>query len=369
MAEEEKQAGVEPEAEKSEEDLINEWVNMAAEEGEEGGAGADGGMSELDERILDQNEIDSLLGVSDGDEGDNSGLRQLLENTTVTYERLPLLERIFDSFERYLSTSLRQFTADNVDVAIENITSIRFEEYLNSIPLPAGLVIVNAVGLDDYILVVYESRLIYAVVDILLGGRKAKPAKVEGRQFTTIERRMVENLSEVVLNELGVAFEPVSPVNFTFERMEVNTRFAQITREGNAVILVTVRVILEDRDGLMYFCIPYATLEPIREQLAQQFMGEKFGQDNIWENHLAHELHYTEVELSAVMDEKEFTLNEVMKWKLGDTIQFNAKPNAPVKVSVGDVYKLAGYVGHVDKQLAVRLTKNITDVNNEVKEG
>lgn len=365
--EEKKEAGTEPEAEKSEEDLINEWVNMAAEEGDDAGS-ASRGMSEFDERILDQNEIDSLLGVSGDDDGNNSGIRQLLENTTITYERLPLLERIFDSFERLLSTSLRQFTADNVDVAIENITSIRFEEYLNSIPLPAGLVIVNAVGLDDYILVVYESRLIYAVVDILLGGRKAKPAKIEGRQFTTIERRMVENLSEVVLHELGASFEPVSPVNFTFDRMEVNPRFAQITRPGNAVILVTVRVILEDRDGLMYFCIPYATLEPIRDQLAQQFMGEKFGQDNIWENHLAHELHYTEIELSAVMDEKEFTLSEVMKWKLGDTVQFNARPNSPVKISVDDVYKLSGYVGHIDKQLAVRITKNVTDINNEMKE-
>jgi flagellar motor switch protein FliM len=350
-------------APKSEEELLDDWMNMAAAEGEEEESGP------VDDRILDQNEIDSLLGLDTGEEDDGpGGIRALLDNSIISYERLPLLEVIFDRFERLVSTSLRQFTADNVDISIDNITSVRFGEYLNNVPLPAGLVVVNAVGLDDYILVVYESRLIYAVVDILLGGRKARPAKIEGRQFTTIERRMVEDLSEVVLNDLARAFEPVSPIKFVYERMEVTPRFAAISREGNAAVLITVRVNLEEREGVIQFCMPYATLEPIRDQLLQSFMGEKFGHDNIWENHLSQELYHTTIEMRAVVDEVTYSLNDVLKWRLGDTIMLNARKDTSVKMKCGSEVKLIGRMGKADDKTAVKITHTISDINN-AKEG
>ena len=372
MADEQKQAqapaaaeGAEnAEAAKSEEELLDEWVNMAAAEDGEAGA-TDAAAKPADDRILDQSEIDSLLGIDGGESGAGSnGMRALLESNVISYERLPLLEVVFDRFERLMSTSLRQFTADNVDISVENITSVRFGEYLNSVPLPAGLVVVNAKGLEDYILMVYESRLIYAVVDVLLGGRKARPAKIEGRNFTTIERRMMEKLSSVVLKGLIDAFEPVAPITFEYERMEVNPRFATITREGNACILVTVRINLEERDGLLQFCLPYATLEPIREQLLQQFMGEKFGHDNIWENHLAQELYNTTVDIKCVLDEQEYDLNDVLKWRLGDTIMLNAKQGAPVHLKCGETVKMTGRMGKADDWLAVKVIRTIADVNN-----
>ena len=353
---------------KSEEELLNEWMNMAAAEGgekDEAAAAEEGADGKVDDRILDQNEIDSLLGVDEEDsEAGRGGIRALLESNIISYERLPLLEIIFDRFERIMSTSLRQFTADNVDLSIENITSVRYGEYMNTIPLPAGLVVVNAVGLDDYILVVYESRLIYAVVDILLGGRKARPAKIEGRNFTTIERKMVEKLSEVVLAGLDEAFSPVAPIQFKYERMEVNTRFATVTREGNACILVTVRVNLEERDGLMQFCLPYATLEPIRDQLLQQFMGEKFGHDNIWENHLAQELFHTSVGMKCVLDEQKYQLRDVLEWRVGDTVVLGAKKGDPVRLKCGHHTKLKGVMGKADDRMAVKITHNVSDMNN-----
>jgi flagellar motor switch protein FliM len=351
------------EAPKTEEQLLDDWLNMAAEQGEEE-------TGPVDDRILDQNEIDSLLGLDTGDDNDGpGGIRALLDNSVISYERLPLLEVIFDRFERLVSTSLRQFTADNVDISIDNITSVRFGEYLNNVPLPAGLVVINAVGLDDYILVVYESRLIYAVVDVLLGGRKARPAKIEGRQFTTIERRMVEDLSEVILSDLAKAFEPVAPIKFVYERMEVNPRFAAVSREGNAAVLVTVRVNLEEREGVIQFCMPYATLEPIRDQLLQSFMGEKFGHDNIWENHLSQELYHTTVEMRAVVDEVTYSLNDVLTWRLGDTIMLNAKKNTSVRMKCGNKVKLIGRMGKADDRMAVKVTHTISDINNAEQGG
>lgn len=359
MAEEEKQV--------SEEELLSEWESMADDE-----ASLDAAPRETDpagaDRILDQNEIDSLLGIDSNDSDNLRGIRALVDTSVVNYERLPMLEVVFDKFERYLSTSLRHFTADNVDITIEDISSVRFGDYLDNVPLPAGLIVVEAVGLDDYILAVYESRLIYAIVDILLGGRKARPARIEGRNFTPIERSITENLTKVVLKDLSEAFAPVAPVQFKEERMEVNPRFATITRPGNAAILVNVRINLEERDGLMQFCMPYATLEPVREQLLQQFMGEKFGQDNIWENHLAQELYHTRVEMSAVLDEFSIPLGKAMNWRIGDTLQLNVRPQSKIKIKCGNVMKLVGELGRADRNLAIKITRNISDVNNQQEE-
>lgn len=352
-------------APKKEEQMLKDWQNMAANEGKPEAAAAVGEDGKPP-KILDQSEIDALLGT-EGDKGKHftgHGVRALLDQSVVNYEKLPMLEVIYDKFERLLSTSLRQYTADNVDVTIMNMTSVRFGDYLNQIPLPAGIVVVNVLGLDDYVLLVYETDLIYAVVDVMLGGRKSRPAATESRQFTAIERKILETLTEIVLKDLGDAFAPVAPVQFKSERMEVNPRFTVISQEANVAILVTVKVNLEGREGRMQFCLPYATLEPIREQLLQQFMGEKFGQDNIWENHLSQELYHTTMAMDAVLDKMQLPLNEVLEWRVGDTIPLNARENSPIRMECGGVLKLVGQMGRALDFKAVRITHNVTDLNN-----
>jgi flagellar motor switch protein FliM len=231
------------------------------------------------------------------------------------------------------------------------------------------LVVVKAEGLDDYILLAYESQLIYAVVDILLGGRKSRPARIEGRYFTTIERSILDNLTHVVLGQLGEAFTPVKKVEFKYERMEVNPRFAVVTRDGNAAIVYTVRINLEGREGNMQFCLPYAALENVRDKLLQQFMGEKVGQDNIWESHLSAELHHTKVPMEAVLDEVKIPLSEVLEWRLGDTIELNARQTSPVKLRIGGRTKLIGHMGKALDYKAVKLTNNVADVNAAKERG
>lgn len=355
----------------SEEEMLAQWQDMAAEEDDivddVPDAGAEGD-SPLGERILDQDEIDSLLGVDSSEDDDAMGIRALVDTSVVNYERLPMLDVIFDKFERLLATSMRQFTGDNVDITIDNITTVRFSEFLNSVPLPAGISVVNAIGLDDYILMIYESRLIYGVVDVLLGGRKARPARIEGRNFTPIERRIMDSLTEVVLADLSEAFAYIAPIQFTSERLEANPRFANITREGNACILVTMRINLEEREGLVQFCLPYGTLEPIREQLLQQFMGEKLGQDNVWANHLEKELYPTGVEMQAVLSEGQYSLKDVLQWRLGDTVELGVSQSTTVDLKCGNVRKLSGRLGKVDDFKAIRITHNIVDVNNEESE-
>jgi len=297
-------------------------------------------MSEGPERILDQAEIDSLLGIdTDLAVGEIEAVQRIINSGLVSFERLPMLEIVFDRLIRIMSTTLRNFTSDNVEAGIDNIASLRFGDYLNSIPLPAMLAVFKIEEWDNYGLMIIDSALIYSIVDVLLGGRRGTAAmRIEGRSYTTIERNLVERLVELVLKDLAASFEPLCPVTIKFERLEVNPRFATISRQSNAAIVARLRIDMDDRGGRLELLLPYATLEPVREMLLQQFMGERFGRDSIWETHLAEELHETLVELDVVLDETTMSLADVMALEVGSRIMLSA-----------------GRVGRRKDQVAVRI--------------
>jgi flagellar motor switch protein FliM len=310
------------------------------------------------ERVLNQDEIDSLLGFDIGDDesDDKNGIRGIINSALVSYERLPMLEIVFDRLVRLMTTSLRNFTSDNVEVSLDQITSIRFGDYLNSIPLPAILAVFRAEELDNYGLLTVDSNLIYSIVDVLLGGRRGTVAmRIEGRPYTTIERMLVTRMIEVVLDDARRAFAPLTDVSFTLDRIETNPRFAAIARPANAAILVKLRIDMEDRGGRVELLLPYATIEPIRKMLLQQFMGEKFGRDNIWESHLATELWSTAMEVHAVLDEQEVPLRRIMELNVGDTLVLNATADSLVELRCGEVSLTKGRMGKVGHAVALRV--------------
>ncbi len=354
--------------------MMAEWENMAGEDGDGASEGDDeiiganpdddddmdmGGGS--DARILNQDEIDSLLGFDDGDDGSqSSGVMALINSALVNYERLPMLDIVFDRLVRLMSTSLRNLTSDNVEVSLDQVSTVRFGDYMNSIPLPAMLSMFKAEEWDNNGLMVIDSALIYSVVDVLLGGRKGTPAiRVEGRPYTTIETRLIERMSTVVLADLSAAFDPLSPVSFVSDRMETNPRFAAITQGSNACVLARLRVDMGDRGGRVEILIPYATLEPIRELLLQMFMGEKFGRDSIWETHLTNELYGTDVALQAILGEKVLPLDEILNWEPGSTVVFNTRPNDRVEVRCGDFPMFNATMGQKQDNLAMKINTYI----------
>jgi len=324
------------------------------------GASSDSGSAA--ERVLNQDEIDSLLGFDVGADSaqDKSGVRAIINSALVSYERLPMLEIVFDRLVRLMTTSLRNFTSDNVEVSLDSITSIRFGDYLNSIPLPAILAVFHAEELDNYGLFTVDSNLIYSIVDVLLGGRRGSSAmRIEGRPYTTIERTLVQRMIEVIMQDMCAAFEPLAPVNFNLDRLETNPRFAAIARPANAAILVKLRIDMEDRGGRTELLLPYATLEPIRKLLLQQFMGEKFGRDSIWESHLATELWSTKVDIEAILDEQTMPLNQVMNLEVGQTLMLGANPDSKIQLRCRGVPLLTGRMGRVGASVAVRVDEAI----------
>ena len=328
-----------------------EWAAMleAATEG-------DGGT----DRVLNQDEIDSLLGFdpNSGAGVELSGVQALINSALVSYERLPMLEIVFDRLVRLSTTSLRNFTSDNVEVALDSISSVRFGDYLNSIPLPAILSVIKAEEWDNFGLFTVDSALIYSMIDVLLGGRRVGGnIRIEGRPYTTIEMALARRMIEVILEDTHKAFEPLTEVNFRIERLETNPRFAAISRPANAAILIELRIEMDDRGGKVEILLPYSTIEPIREQLLQMYMGEKFGRDPIWEGHLATEIFAADIEVDAILHEVKLPLSRVLGLKPGDTVMFDRSPSDPIKLRCGDVELTEAIMGHIGNNVSVRVSR------------
>jgi flagellar motor switch protein FliM len=340
-------------------DLAAEWESMMTSDATDVSQGVGGAQSS---RVLSQAEIDSLLGnaneLSQGTE--STGVKAMLNNA-ISYERLPMLEVVFDRMVSFMSTSLRNFTADNVEVAMEGISSTRVGDYLNSIPLPAMISVFKAEEWDNFGLITVDSGLTYSMVDVLLGERRGATASLEGRPYTAIERSLVERMVHVTLSDLTIAFEPLSPVSFQFDRLETNPRFATISRPSDAAIVVKLRVEMGDRGGRMEMLLPYATLEPVRELLLQMFIGESSSRNSLWQTHLAEECWLTKVDLEVVLDEFPMKLSEVFSLEVGSQLMLGASPTSKVKCRIGDVDLYAGTMGRKGEKKAVKIEERLLD--------
>ena len=304
--------------------------------------------------ILNQEELDSLM--NKGEENVSAGVKAILNSSMISYERLPMLDVVFDRLIRMMATSMRNFTQDNVEVSLESIESMRFGEYIEGLTQPTLLAVFRAEEWDNYGLISVDSALVYSIVDVLLGGRRGTAAmRIEGRSYTTIELNLVKDMIDLVLADLSTAFDPITSVNFSYDRTETNPRFATIARLSNAVIVAHLHIDMEDRGGRLDLMLPYATLEPVRDLLLQMFMGERYGRDTIWENHLVEELWDTEIELKASLKEMSIDLGEIAKWKKGSFLDLDMSKNADIALYCGDVPLLIGTMGRKSDKIAIKI--------------
>ena len=335
--------------------LTAQWSNLM--EGEE-----DEASKQNSDRLLVQEEIDALMGfrVDELLSADQNGVRALISSALVSYERLPMLEVVFNRLVRLSTTSLRNLTSDNVEVSLDSISSVRFGDYLNSIPLPAILSVFKAEEWNNFGLLTTDSPLIYTIVDVLLGGGNSSGAtRVEGRPYTAIELGLVQQLAVHLLKDAQQAFEPVTPVTFSLDRMETNPRFAALIRPANAAVLVRLRIDVEDRGGNVELLLPYETIEPIRHLLLQMFVGDNFGRNVEWERHLATQANVADVIVEAVLFEKEVPLSEVMNLSVGETFLLRQDPSEAVELRVGEVTMSEGQIGRIDDQVSVQVTREL----------
>lgn len=312
------------------------------------------------EALFDQADIDALFGDV-GPVPQKSGLKAVIESNVISLERLPMLEVVCDRMMRSFATSMRNLTSDAIDVSLEEVTSIRFGDYMNRIALPAMIGVFNVPQWENYGIITVESGLIYSVVDALLGGRRGNGAlRIEGRAFTSIETTLVSRMLTLALSDMAASFEPIAPIDIHLERIETSPRFAAIAGPTNICATASFRVDMEGRGGKFSILLPYATMEPVREKLLQRFMGEKMGRDNIWETHMAAEIRKTEVTVDVVLGEEVLRLGDIQAFATGQTIALDKGPDDALEIHCGGIPLGQAQIGQRRNNIAVRLLTDIS---------
>ena len=314
---------------------------------------------------VDQDDINDILGFDLGsaDGEDRTGLRALINSSIVAGRRLPMLDVICDRAARQMTTSLRQISNDNVDVALDDISTVRFGEFIQSLPTPSVIAILNSPESDSHALLAVDAGFVYSFVDLLLGGRRSGATlSFEERSFSQIELGLVSKILSILANDISKAFHPVAEYTFTVSRIETTPRFAAIAQVASVCSHAKFRVDLEERNGRCAFLAPHAALEPVRERLQREFYDEATLPESLWGDALSAELRNASVDLRAVIAEKEISVSGLEALSIGDTIEFSSDNYAQVEVRAGELVLATGDVGRSGNSIALRLQNIISGI-------
>jgi len=300
--------------------------------------------------------VSGLLGFDLGaDDGvDRSGLRALVNSALVSHQRLPMLDVVFDRASRRISTSLRQLTNENVEVTLDNVTSARFGDFLQSQADSGVIAVMRSQTLGGNGIVAADSALVHSVVDLLLGGRRGA-VSFDERALTAIELGLAQRMMEFVVADFDAAFRPVHDAQFEFDRVETTPRFAAIAQEASVCAVAKYRIAIEERSARLVILIPHAAIEPIREKLLREFFNEASGAGEDWLQHLSDGVAATGVEIAAVLADRSVTIGELGGLVIGDTLTFSGFGEPRVDLRSGGKTVASGRVGRLGAAIAIRL--------------
>lgn len=306
--------------------------------------------------ILSQEEVDSLLsGLSAGkveveaDEPDeDSGDITLYDFTSqdkVIRGRMPTLDIINERFAREVRTSMSNLLHTTVDISSESLDTLKFSEFGRSLPVPTSLHVFRLEPFRGHALVVLESQLVFNLIETFFGGKGTGKARIEGREFTSIEETMVRKVVEACLEDLETAWAPVEPVKTVLVRSEVNPQFAAIVLPTDLVIVTRFEVELEQSAGTLIVCLPYAMIEPLRGKLSAGFQAETEDVDLTWQNRLKEIILESTVNLNVILGSTEITGERLIHLKVGDIIQLDQDADETLLGLIENIPKLKGEAG------------------------
>jgi len=319
--------------------------------------------------VLSQGEVDALLrGVSEGEvetESDQpeevSGVTpyDLTSQEKIIRGRLPTLDIINQMFARLFRNTFSSMLRKAADVSTVSTDTIKFGEFLRSLPALSSLHIFRMEPLRGHGLMVVESKLVSAIVDTFFGGTGSQEAKITGRDFSAIEIRMTKNVVLSALKDLEKAWKPVHAVSTNYVRSEVNPQFAAIVPPTDIVLVILFDIELENISGSITICLPYAAIEPIIPKLKAQFQSEEMEIDQVWVRRLRTELLQTEVEMVAELGVSDTTPGRLLEFKVGDTIMLGNDVTDPLFIKVEGVPKFKGFSGVSRGTKAIQVTEVI----------
>ncbi|MGG7055722.1 flagellar motor switch protein FliM [Nitrosomonas sp. ANs5] len=284
------------------------------------------------ENFLTQDEVDALLNhdsvdkqqkdADDDNPSDNSGVRpyNMATQERIVRGRMPTYEIINARFARLLQIGIYNFMRRAVDIAIGPIKTIKYNEFLRTLVVPSNLNMVSMKPLRGTALIVFDPDLIFLIVDNMFGGDGRFHTRVEGREFTLTEQRIIQRLLEVVFEDYEKAWKSVYPIKFEYIRSEMNPQFASVATPSEIVVTTTFELDIGGSRGEFHVCIPYTMFEPIRELLNSSLQGDPLEVDKYWINSLSRQVQGAEVQLVANLGHTKVTLHQILNMQVGDVV-------------------------------------------------
>ncbi|MCC5866880.1 MAG: flagellar motor switch protein FliM [Gammaproteobacteria bacterium] len=317
--------------------------------------------------ILSQDEIDALLhGVDSGDVSTENDLHlrdgvaravDLTAHERIVRGRMPTLEMIGNRFSRSFRVSLFNLVHRAVDISFQGVRLAKFSEYTHTLALPTSLNMIRVSPLRGTGLIVLDARLVFALVDNYFGGDGRFQNRVEGREFTAMENRVIEMTLARVFADMTEAWTALMPVEFEYINSEVNPQFANIVSPTEVVVISSFSLDMDGINGELHMTLPYSMLEPIRELLDAGIQSDRGSRDERWSRSIRHEMKAAEVEVHSSLVETHMTLGRVLELKAGDILPVEL-PDV-VTLCAEEVPLFRARVGVADGQNALQILQPI----------
>jgi flagellar motor switch protein FliM len=321
-------------------------------------------------QVLSQEEINTLLrGLSEGDIEDGSVETQVPQNVKrfdlasqerIIRGRMPTLELIHERFARQFRTGLSRFLGRTCFTNVGGFEMVKFGSFMKKLPLPSSLHIVKMSPLSGQSLVVVSAPLVFGVIDGLFGGRGQGRVKVEGREYTPIESRLIGKVVMIALDMLREAWSPVYQINFEYLRAEVNPFAITIAPPSDVVIVVNIEIELEQECTTLTICMPYSTLEPLRSKLSTSIQSTRLEVDGGLIKRMQGNVLQTPCSLSVQLARGAIKTRDFLGLNPGDVITLDTNPTEPARILVEGVPKFYGSVGSLRGNRAVQISRDIS---------
>lgn len=319
------------------------------------------------DEILSQEEIDALLRGIEGGEVETetaqapSGIRpyDFTSQEKIVRGKMPSLdiinERLARSFRINLASDIRKI----VDVVNVNVNITKFYDFLRSVPFPSSLNIIKLEPLRGFSLVVFDAPMIFTLIEFYFGGSGKGHYKPEGREFTPIEQRIINKVLMMFLESMEEAWKPIFPIKPQYVRTEMNPQFVTIVTPVDVVIEIEFTLEIETRECKIMICIPYSSVEPIKEKLYSAFMVDRDEMDMKWFGRIKEQIKRTKVELEAILGKTKIDFKTLIDLKKGDIISLQRRVDEEIDLLVEGVPKFKGKLGTFRGNYAVKLTKEV----------
>ncbi len=317
------------------------------------------------DQILSQVEVDALLkGLTNGDikteskkDEDTEGVRpyDLTSPKKTVRARMPTLEMIYGKFCRNARTSLLNFLKKTVDVAFEDLKTMKYEEFIKNLVLPSSLNIFQMQPLRGQGLLAIDPNLVFLIVDNYFGGDGRFHTRIEGREFTYVEQTVIKRVVDILLKEMQTVWKPIHHVEFKLQRTEMNPQFANIVASTDIMVVATFRMEIEASHNKFFLAIPYMSIEPIKEKLYGGFRDESAGIDTRWKEVLKEQIGNVPLTVTSEIGMAQIKVSELINLKVGDVILLDKKSKEPIEVKIEGIPKLLAKPGFIDNNYALEI--------------